>query len=249
MNVNVHMDYYPPGYFRVFGDFLAAKLGGTAQAANGQTHHDFWYKTAETVYEMLERCYDQAGLQHGLCRLLGQFIRLLLAPKWEVQSGPYEWERFLWRVGIDAAWFGNNTSLPEVAPNSSKHYQAQVRMQAEIDNIQAYFNNFYKNNPVEANANRFSSICDSLSPRWHRHELRSCQWPQLLYRQHRPCARMSAVQRWRGHDLGHPARGHRRVLCPRPWKTTSTSRNPFGVYSMLFLTGNFPNPMTVPPLK
>jgi hypothetical protein len=29
------------------------------QAANGQTHHDFWYKTAETVYQMLERCYDQ----------------------------------------------------------------------------------------------------------------------------------------------------------------------------------------------
>jgi hypothetical protein len=26
-------------------------------------------------------------------------------------------------------------------------------------------------------------------------------------------------------------------------------QEPLGVYSMLFLTGNFPNPMTVPPLK
>jgi len=40
----------------------------------------------------------------------------------------------------------------------------KTRVQAEIDNVQNYFNSFYKNNPPEPNANRFSTICDSMGP-------------------------------------------------------------------------------------
>jgi hypothetical protein len=245
MSVNVHMDYYPPGYFRVFGDFLAAKLGSTAQAANGQTHHDFWYKTAETVYEMLERCYDQAGLQPGL---VGQSGSSFTTPCSEVggPSGPYEWERFLWRVGIDAAWFGNNTSLPENAPNSSKHYPGKSRMQAEIDNVQAYFNNFYKNNPVEANANRFSSICDVLSPSGTVTGCDPANGHNSYTVNSAMCAYVSVFN-----NGGATTLGIRQEAIEEAVSTTVENDRYFqeslGVYSILFLTGNFPNPMLVPP--
>ena len=33
-----------------------------------------------------------------------------------------------------------------------------------MDNIQDFYTNFYKNNPPEPNANRFSTICDRLGP-------------------------------------------------------------------------------------
>ena len=59
---------HPPGYFRVFGDFLAAYLDPSVYSnSDRQGHHDFWYKTASTVYEMFERCYDQSGVNPGLC--------------------------------------------------------------------------------------------------------------------------------------------------------------------------------------
>jgi hypothetical protein len=244
MSVNVHMDYYPPGYFRVFGDFLAAKLGSTAQAANGQTHRDFWYKTAETVYEMLERCYDQAGLQPGL---VGQSGSSFTTPCSEVggPSGPYEWERFLWRVGIDAAWFGDNTSLPENAPNSSKHYPGKTRMQAEIDNVQNYFNSFYKNNPVEPNANRFSSICDVLSPSGTVTNCDPANGHNSYTVNSAMCAYVSVFS-----NGGATTTDIRQEAIEEAVSTTVENDKYFqeslGVYSMLFLSGNFPNPMTVP---
>ena len=157
----VYIDYYPPGYFRVFGDFLAAKLGSDAKASNGQTYHDFWYKTAETVWEMVERCYDQAGVHPGLMGNSGDIIDSRAA---HGGGEPYEWGRALWRLGIDAAWFGNNTSLPENKPNSSPHYAGKSRIQAKMDNIQDFYTNFYKKNPPEPNANRFSTICHQLGP-------------------------------------------------------------------------------------
>ncbi|MGB8294655.1 MAG: glycosyl hydrolase family 8 [Polyangia bacterium] len=242
----VHMDYYPPGYFRVFGDFLAANLPTNQYAdIDRKFHHDFWYKTAQTVYVMLERCYNQAGLQHGFVGFSGS----LDAPCRDLGSGGvYEWERFLWRVSIDAAWFGNNTSLPEAAPNSSQYESPKSKMQAEIDHIQDYFNTFYVNNPVEANANRFSSICDSLGPDG---TVKNCD-PAYGHNSYTVnmamCAYVSSFN-----DGGATTLGIRQEAIEESISTTVENdaylQEPLGVYSMLFLTGNFPNPMTVPPLK
>jgi endo-1,4-beta-D-glucanase Y len=237
----VFMDYYPPGYFRVFGDFLAAKLGSTAQAANGQTHHDFWYKTAETVYQMLEMCYDQAGLNPGLVGDYGNVAK----PCASVNMGTYEGLRSLWRVGIDAAWFGDNTALPENGPKSSPHYPAKSRMQAKIDNTQEFFNNFYKKNPVEPNANRFSSICDSLHGDG---TIANCD-PALGHNSYTVnmgmCSYVSLFN-----DGGATTLGIRQEALEEAVSTTVENDKYFqeslGVYSMLFLSGNFPNPMTVP---
>ena len=237
----VFMDYYPPGYFRVFGDFLAAKLGSTAQAANGQTHHDFWYKTAETVYQMLEMCYDQAGLNPGLVGDYGNVAK----PCASVNMGTYEGLRSLWRVGIDAAWFGDNTALPENAPKSSPHYPSKSRMQAKIDNTQEFFNNFYKKNPVEPNANRFSSICDSLHGDG---TIANCD-PAIGHNSYTVnmgmCSYVSLFN-----DGGATTLGIRQEAVEEAVSTTVENDRYFqeslGVYSMLFLSGNFPNPLTVP---
>ena len=242
MSVNVHMDYYPPGYFRVFGDFLAAKLGSAATAANGQTHQAFWYKTAQTVYEMLERCYDQAGLQPGFVGYEGS----MSAPCSNVGGGqPYEWERFLWRVGIDAAWFGDNTSLPENAANSSNHYPGKTRVQAEIDNVQNYFNSFYKNNPPEPNANRFSTICDSMGPDGTVSGCDPANGHNSYTVNSAMCSYVSVYN-----DGGATTSDIRQEAMEEAVSTTVENDRYFqeslGVYSMLFLSGNFPNPMTVP---
>jgi hypothetical protein len=158
---------------------------------------------------------------------------------------PYEWERFLWRVGIDAAWFGNNTSLPENAPNSSKHYPGKSRMQAEIDNIQAYFNNFYKNNPVEANANRFSSICDSLPPTGVISGCDPANGHNSYTVNSAMCSYVSVFN-----NGGATTLGIRQEAIEEAVSTTVENDRYFqeslGVYSILFMTGNFPNPMLVP---
>ena len=242
-SVNVHMDYYPPGYFRVFGDFLNAKLASPKYTdSDRKFHHDFWYKTAETVYEMLERCYDQPGLQAGFVGYEGS----LDAPCANVGgSQPYEWERFLWRAGIDAAWFGNNTSLPENASNSSKHYPGKTRIQAEIDNVQGYFMNFYKNNPPEPNANRFSTICDSLPPSG---VISGCD-PAFGHNSYTVnmgmCSYVSVYN-----NGGATTSALRQEALEEAVSTTVMNDRYFqeslGVYSMLFLSGNFPNPLTVP---
>jgi hypothetical protein len=236
------MDYYPPGYFRVFGDFLAAKLPRDKYADLDRAyHHDFWYKTAQTVYVMLERCYNQAGLQHGFVGYAGT----LDAPCSNVGSStPYEWERFLWRVGIDAAWFGNDTSLPEAAANSSQYEMTKSKIQSEIDNVQGYFNNFYKNNPPEPNANRFSTICDSLLPSG---VISNCD-PAFGHNSYTVnmamCAYASSFD-----NGGATTLSIRREAIEEALSTTVENDQYFqeslGVYSMLFLTGNFPNPMTV----
>jgi hypothetical protein len=235
----VFMDYYPPGYFRVFGDFLD-KFDNSTKAANGQSHHDFWYKTAETVYKMLELCYDQAGLNPGLVGDSGE----LTHPCSSVGGGqPYEWERSLWRVGIDAAWFGNAT-LPETAANSSTHYGPKSQMQAKIDNTQEYFNNFSKNNPVEANANRFSSICDSMGPSG---TVTACD-PANGHNSYTVNMAMSSYVSLFDDD-GNTTSQIRREAIEEAVTTTIQNDRYFqetlGVYSILFLTGNFPNPMSV----
>ncbi len=242
-NSEVFMDYYPPGYFRVFGDFLAAHPPSSgAQAANGQTHHDFWYETAQTIYNLVEKCYDQAGLNPGLMGDSGN----ITAPCSAVGGGqPYEWGRSLWRIGIDAAWFGDNTSLPENAPNSSTHYGPKSQMQAKIDNSQEFYNNFYKKNPVEANANRFSSICDNLDPSGTVTNCDSAYGHNSYTVNLAMCSYVSLFD-----DGGATTSDIRREAIEESVSTTVENDRYFqeslGVYSILFLTGNFPNPMMVP---
>jgi hypothetical protein len=240
-DIKIRLDYYPPGYFRVFGDFLAAKLGNDEKASNGQNHHDFWYKTAETVYQMIEQCYDQKQVHPGLVGDVGSIASPCASPA----GGTYEELRALWRVGIDAAWFGNNTSLPENAANSSPHYSQKSRMQAKIDNQQDFFTNFYKKNPVVVNSNRFSSICDGLNGKG---TVENCD-PALGHNSYTVnmgmCSYVSLFN-----NGGATTSDIRREAIEEAITTTVQNDHYFqeslGVYSILFLTGNFPNPLTVP---
>ncbi len=242
---NVYVDYYPPGYFRAFGDFLTANPpSGGANAANGQSHHDFWYKTAETVWELVERCYDDSGVHPGLMGDEGDIKTPCSA---NPGGGPYEWGRALWRLGIDAAWFGNNASLPENKTNSSPHYGGKSRIQAKMDNIQDFYSNFYKKNPPEPNANRFSTICDQLGTDGTT-PAGGCD-PALGHNSYTVnlamCPYVSLFD-----DGGATTSDIRKEAIEESISTTIQNDHYFqeslGVYSILFLTGNFPNPMTVP---
>jgi hypothetical protein len=237
-DIKIRLDYYPPGYFRVFGDFLAAKLGSSATAGNGQTHHDFWYRTAQTDYKMIEQCYD-SGANPGLVGDVGSIAN----PCASSNGGTYEELRALWRVGIDAAWFGNNTTLPENTANSSTHYAQKSQMQAKIDNSQDFFTNFYKKNPVVTNANRFSSICDGLNGTG---AVTNCD-PALGHNSYTVnmgmCSYVSLFN-----DGGATTSQIRREAIEEAVTTTIQNDHYFqeslGVYSILFLTGNFPNPVS-----
>jgi hypothetical protein len=240
---STYVDYFPPGYFRVFGDFLAAKLGSTAQAGNGQTYHDFWYKTAETVWELVERCYDQSGVHPGLMGNMGNIKAPCSA---NPGGGPYEWGRSLWRLAIDAAWVGQDTSLPENKANSSPHYGPKSRIQAKMDNIQDFYTNFYKNNPPEPNANRFSKICDQLGTDGIVPGTGGCD-PANGHNSYTVnmamCPYVSLFN-----DGGTTTSPIRREAIEEAITTTIQNDRYFqeslGVYSILFLTGNFPNPMS-----
>jgi hypothetical protein len=239
-NGNVFVDYYPPGYFRVFGDFLYKYLAvGTYTEEQKSAHRAFWYKGAESVYELYERCYDQAGIHPGLVSDMGTW-----ATPCAGSGSNYDWARYLWRVGIDAAWFGNRTDLPENQPGSSKHYSSKSRMQAKIDNIQEFFNNFYLGNPVEPNANRFSSICGELQPSG---TVTNCD-PGGGHNSYFVGSMASAYVSVFDND-GKTTGGIRREAVEEAISTAIMNDKYFqeslGVYSLLFLTGNFPNPLTV----
>ncbi len=156
---------------------------------------------------------------------------------------PYEWGRALWRLAIDAAWFGNNTSLPENAPNSSTHYAGKSQIQAKMDNIQDFYANFYKKNPPVTDANQFSTICDQMGtdgtitncdPAYGHNSytvnLALCPFATLF------------------NDGGATTSAIRQAAIEESVSTTIQNDHYFqeslGVYSMLFLSGNFPNPMT-----
>jgi len=109
-------------------------------------------------------------------------------------------------------------------------------MQAEIDHIQDYFSNFYKNNPVEANANRFSSICDLLG----RMAPSRTAIPHMAHNSSYVNMAMCVcqlVQRRRSHHAGHTARAIEESY-PRLWKMMPIS-GPLALFHA-FLTGNFP---------
>ena len=240
-NNTVYVDYYPPGYFRVFGDFLAATLGADAKAANGQTHRDFWYKTAETVWELVERCYAQAGVHPGLMGNQGRVDKPCSAAGGE----PYEWGRALWRLAIDAAWFGDSADLPENKPNSSAYGGGKSRIQTKMDFIQSFYTSFYKNNPPAPNANRFSTICHQLGTDG---AVKNCD-PAYGHNSYTVNLALSPYITLFD-DGGNTTSDIRKEAIEESISTTVQNTHYFeeslGVYSLLFLTGNFPNPMTVP---
>lgn len=146
------------------------------------------------------------------------------------------------RLAVDAAWFGNDASLPENKAGSSRHYGPKSRVQAKIDNIQDFYSNFYKRNPPEANANRFSTLCDQLGtdgsvsncdPAYGHNgytvNLAMCPYVTLF------------------DDGGALTSEIRREALEEAVSTTLLDDHYFteslGVYTLLFLTGNFPNPM------
>lgn len=231
----VYVDYYPPGYFRVFGDFMQKYM----DAAPGKQHHDFWYKAASSVYEMLERCYDQTGVNVALVNDRGTYS----APCAAADSN-YDWARYMWRVGIDAAWFGNREDFVENVAGSSRHYAGKSEMQAKIDLIQDFFMNFHAKNPVEPNANRFSSICESLQPDGN---VTNCD-PGRGHNSYFVNTAMSSYVSIFDDD-GKTTGDIRREALEEAVSTTIENNRYYqeslGVYTLLFLTGNFPNPLTV----
>lgn len=87
-----------------------------------------------------------------------------------------------------------------------------------MENMQGFYATFYKNNPVATNANRFSSMCQNLLAD-------------------------GAVT---GCDPAHGREAIQEAL------TTTIENDRYhqesnGVYALMFLTGNFPNQMAVPP--
>jgi hypothetical protein len=239
-NGQTFINYYPPGYFRVFGDFLLKYLDTATYTEDARkAHRALWYKAAESVYEQLERCYDQAGVHPALTSDNGTW-----AAPCSAMVDNYNWARYLWRVGIDAAWFGNRTDLPENQPGSSAHYQPKSRMQAKIDLIQGFFNEFFKNNPVEPNANRFSSLCDRLMPDG---TIKGCD-PGFGHNSYFLGTMASAYVSIFDND-GKTTSGIRREAIEEAISTTIMNdkyyQESIGVYTLMFLTGNFPNPLLV----
>ncbi len=239
---DVFLNYDPPGYFRVFGDFLAQYMDPTVYTAAERTQHQaFWYKTAQTVYKMVESCYDQAGVNPGLTTDTGS----IPAPC-SAQVDNYNWSRFSWRVGVDAAWFGNRFDLPENAPNSSPHYAGKTQMQAKIDNIQEFYNNFYVNNPPEPNANPFSTICQNLTPSGTVTGCDPGYGHNSYFVNTAMCAYVSIFD-----DDQKTTGALRQAALEESVSTTIENDRYFqesiGVYTLLFLSGNFPNPLTVQP--
>jgi hypothetical protein len=239
-NGETFINYYPPGYFRVFGDFLEKYLDpATNNPDQRKTHRDLWYKAAASVYEQLERCYDQAGVHPALTSDNGTW-----AAPCSSSVDNYNWARYLWRVGIDAAWFGNRKDLPENQPSSSRHYPPKSQIQAKIDLIQDFFNNFYRNNPVEPNANRFSSICDRLQASG---TITACD-PGFGHNSYFIGTMASAYVSV--FDNGQKTTsGIRREAIEEAISTTIMNdkyyQESLGVYTLMFLTGNFPNPLVV----
>jgi hypothetical protein len=117
-----------------------------------------------------------------------------------------------------------------------------------MDNIQSFYTDFYRKNPPEANANRFSTICDRLGtdgsvtncdPAYGHNSytvnLAMCPYVSLFDNKNGSTPTTSAI---------------RREAIEESVTTTIQNDHYFqeslGVYSILFLTGNFPNPLTVP---
>jgi endo-1,4-beta-D-glucanase Y len=236
-----NLSYAPPGYFRVFGDFLKMNLSKTRYSDDErEQHRQFWYKTAETTYEMYERCYKATGVHPALVEDFGSYTQPC-----GTHTDNYNWGRYLWRVGVDAAWFGDDQTLPENAPGSSGKYPGKTRMQAKVDIIQDFYANFYVKNPPVPNANRFSTICSDLTPSGG---ATNCD-PAYGHNSYFVNTAMTAFISVFDND-GKTTPAIRREALEEAVTTTVFNdayfQESIGVYTMLFITGNFPNPMEVP---
>jgi hypothetical protein len=105
--------------------------------------------------------------------------------------------------------------------------------------------NFYKKNPTEPNANRFSTICDRLGTDG---TVSNCDpsYGHNSYTVHLALSPYATVF----DDGGLTSAAIRREALEESISTTVRNEHYFeeslGVYSILFMTGHFPNPMTVP---
>jgi hypothetical protein len=114
-----------------------------------------------------------------------------------------------------------------------------------MDLIQDFYTNFYKNNPPEPNANRFSTICHQLGTDG---TVKNCD---PAYGHNSYTVNLAMAPYITLFDNGGKTTSDvRREAIEESISTTIQNDHYFqeslGVYSMLFLTGNYPNPMTVP---
>ena len=114
-----------------------------------------------------------------------------------------------------------------------------------MDNIQDFFSNFYKTNPPAPYANRFSSLCHMLGTVG---AVTNCD-PAYGHNAYTVNMAMAPyVTLFDDGGLTTPT--IRREALEEALSTTVRGDHYFeeslGVYSLLFLTGNFPNPMIVP---
>jgi len=114
-----------------------------------------------------------------------------------------------------------------------------------MDFIQNFYTNFHKNNPPEPNANRFSTICHQLGTDG---AVKNCD-PAYGHNSYTVNLAMCAYASLYSDDA-RTTTDIRQEAIEEAITTTVMNTHYFeeslGVYSLLFLTGNFPNPMTVP---
>ncbi len=241
---NVSMSYYPPGYFRVFGEFLEQTLPPAQHSLQERRRHrGFWDRTAQTVWEMTERCYDADGVHPALFTDWGHY-----STPCDSQVDNYNWSRALFRLAIDAAWYGDDPAVAEARPGSSDHYDGKSRMAAKMDLIQRFYaHEFPAANPVAAGANRFSSICQNLDPSG---TVRDCD-PALGHNSYFVGTAAAAFVT-NFDDGGRTTPGIRREALEEAVSTAVMNdryyQESLGLYTMLLLSGNLPNPMRLPAL-
>ena len=239
---NINLSYNPPGGFRAFGEFLDKQLGGE----EGKRHRSFWSKTAETVWELVERCYENSGVHPALIGDSGSYSNPC-GGGGAATNGNHEWSRGIWRLAIDAAWYGGDESLPENSKAGSGRHPGKGRLQAKLDLLQNFYaHEFPASNPPEPNANRFSRICSQLTPSGKvsgcdpafEHDgyfvnTAMCAFVPLFDNDGKttPAMRREAVE--------EAVTGH--LVSYVSWQET------IGLYTLLFLTGNFPNPLDLDP--
>jgi hypothetical protein len=243
---DVNMSYYPPGYFRVFGEFLMANLNPAQYSTSERRNHrDFWYRTAETVWELTERCYDQEGVHPALFEDFGYYDTPCSRP-----TDNYNWSRGLWRLAIDGAWYGGDENFNSTSGVSSRHYNSKSQVQAKMDLIQDFYAlQFPVDNPPEENANRFSTICQYLRPSGETamgdQEI-VCD-PAYSHNSYFVGTALSSFVTFYDND-GKTTDDIRREALEEAISVSIQDDNYYqesiGVYTMLFLTGNFPRPFS-----
>jgi hypothetical protein len=232
------MSYNAPGFFRVFGEFIRNKLDPLQYPdAERIAHQDFWYRAAETTWELTERCYDDP-------------IHPALYNDWGTYENPcsamtdnYNWSRGLFRMAVDAAWYGNE-ALPETADGSSRHYPTKSEMQAKMDLIQNFYAlEFPPNNPPEPNANRFSTLCRGLQPDGL---VTDCD-PAYDHNSYFVGMALSSFVTYFEND-GNTIDDIRLEALEEAVSSTIENfqyyQESIGIYTLLFLTGNMPRPFS-----